>query len=360
MMMNPSLKNLCKVIPGTIIQGKWHHNRYTIIKELGFGANGIVYLARYNNTQVALKMSDNGMSITSEVNVLKSFAKVQGSALGPSLLDVDDWERPGKMVSFYVMEFIKGPDFLTFLQQKGPDWTGVMVLQLLADLQLLHENGWVFGDLKPDNLIVTGPPARIRCIDVGGTTLQGRSIKEFTEFFDRGYWGLGSRKAEPGYDLFAVGMIMVNTAYPKRFNKISGGIDEIVGKVKQSPELKRYETVILNALTGKYHSAREMREGILQIHQPDTYSRSGRQQQKATSGNQGRQQQRTVTGKQGKQQTTANSSMSQSNAANVTARQTRNSYNKKKRKKSSSLLETVTIIIIISVLYFVYIYSQIT
>ena len=37
-------------------------------------------------------MSDNGTSITSEVNVLKSFAKVQGSALGPSLLDVDDWE----------------------------------------------------------------------------------------------------------------------------------------------------------------------------------------------------------------------------------------------------------------------------
>ena len=39
-----------------------------------------------NHVQVALKMSDNGMSITSEVNVLKSFAKVQGSALGPSLL----------------------------------------------------------------------------------------------------------------------------------------------------------------------------------------------------------------------------------------------------------------------------------
>ena len=341
-MMNPSLKNLCKVIPGTIIEGKWHHNRYTIIKELGFGANGIVYLARHDNKQVALKMSDNGMSVTSEVNVLKAFAKVQGSALGPSLLDVDDWERPGKKVSFYVMEFIKGPDFLAFLEQKGPDWTGVMILQLLADLQLLHDNGWVFGDLKPENLIVTGPPARIRCIDVGGTTMQGRSIKEFTEFFDRGYWGLGSRKAEPGYDLFAVGMIMVNTVYPKRFTKNSGGINEIMEKVKQSPELRRYEKVIYNALSGKYRSAKEMRNDLLQVHQPDAPSRNTRQQKPAPQ-----------------KQTQPSPARSTAKRSSSTASgQTRKGYNK--RRKKSSTLETATIILIISLLYFFYIYSQIT
>lgn len=343
MMMNPSLKNLCKVIPGTIIEGKWHHNRYTIIKELGFGANGIVYLARYNNKQVALKMSDNGMSITSEVNVLKSFAKVQGSALGPSLLDVDDWERPGKRVSFYAMEFIKGPDFLAFLQQKGPDWTGVMILQLLADLQLLHENGWVFGDLKPENLIVTGPPARIRCIDVGGTTMKGRAIKEFTEFYDRGYWGLGSRKADPGYDLFAVGMIMVNTAYPKRFTKKSGGINEIMDKVKQSRELKIYEKVIYNALAGKYQSAREMRTELVQVHQPASEPKKSTRQHKSPP--------------QPKAQPHIKANPARANS-NPAGRQTRMGYSKKKKK--SSALETVTIILVISLLYFFYIYSQIT
>ncbi|MBT2637453.1 protein kinase family protein [Bacillus sp. ISL-39] len=342
-MMNPSLKNLCKVIPGTIIEGKWHHNRYTIIKELGFGANGIVYLARYDNRQVALKMSDNGMSITSEVNVLKSFAKVQGSALGPSLLDVDDWERPGKKVSFYVMEFIKGPDFLAFLQQKGPDWTGVIILQLLADLQLLHENGWVFGDLKPENMIVTGPPARIRCIDVGGTTIKGRAIKEFTEFYDRGYWGLGSRKADPGYDLFAVGMIMVNTAYPKRFTKKSGGMNEIMDKVKQSRELKIYEKIIYNALAGKYHSAREMRTELLQVHQPAPEPKKSTRHHKAPP--------------QPKAQPQKKANISRANS-NPAGRQTRMGYSKKKKK--SSALETVTIILVISLLYFFYIYSQIT
>ncbi|WP_071393055.1 serine/threonine protein kinase [Bacillus tuaregi] len=262
MMMN-SMKNQCKVSPGAIIQGKWHRHTYTIVKELGFGANGIVYLAKRNQEYVALKMSDNGMSITSEVNVLKSFAKVQGSALGPSLYDVDDWEQGTGQISFYVMEYIQGPDFMSFIAQKGHSWLPVLILQLLSDLEKLHRNGWIFGDLKPENLIVTGPSPRIRCIDVGGTTLKGRAIKEFTEFYDRGYWGLGSRKADEGYDLFAVAMIMLHTAYPKRFSKTTGGITQLSEQLKQSKALQKYAFVILRALEGRYHSATEMRQDLL-------------------------------------------------------------------------------------------------
>ncbi|MGJ7913673.1 serine/threonine protein kinase [Neobacillus sp. LXY-1] len=263
-MMNHSLKNLCKVIPGTIISGKWHGKHYQIVKELGFGANGVVYLAKHLNTQVALKMSDNGMSITSEVNVLKSFAKVQGSTLGPSLLDVDDWISDRGRISFYVMEYIQGPDLLTFLQQKGASWMPVLFLQLLSDLEVLHQNGWVFGDLKPENLIVTGPPPKIRCIDVGGTTIQGRAIKEFTEFYDRGYWELGTRRAEPTYDLFAVAMIMINTVYPKRFNKTTGGLSQLREAIRQKPELSRFNQVIVKALQGHYKAASEMRRDLLE------------------------------------------------------------------------------------------------
>ncbi|MED4224059.1 protein kinase domain-containing protein [Neobacillus cucumis] len=264
-MMNHSLKNLCKVSPGTIITGKWHSQSYTIMKELGFGANGVVYLAKHKDTQVALKMSDNGMSITSEVNVLKSFAKVQGHSLGPCLLDVDDWYQNNSRISFYVMEYIQGPDFLSFLQTRGGSWTSVLFLQLLKDLEELHQNGWVFGDLKPENLIVTGPPPKIRCIDVGGTTIKGRAIKEFTEFYDRGYWGLGSRKAEPSYDIFAVAMIMVNTAYPKRFTKTTGGLSQLKEAIRQKQELRNFEPVILKALQGQYSGAKEMRADLLDL-----------------------------------------------------------------------------------------------
>ncbi|WP_316252505.1 serine/threonine protein kinase [Bacillus aquiflavi] len=275
-MMNNTMKNQCRVPDNTIVEGKWHRNQYKIIKELGFGANGIVYLAQFQNRYVALKMSENNLSITSEVNVLNSFAKVQGSVLGPSLLDVDDWVRKDKNISFYVMEYIHGPDFLTFIKQKGQVWIGVLILQLLSDLQRMHERGWIFGDLKPENLIVTGPPPKIRCIDVGGTTMEGRAIKEFTEFYDRGYWGLGTRKADPAYDLFAVGMIMINCAYPKLFPKREGGIEQLKQALHQSHQLHEYKPVILKSLQGSYRSAKDMREDLLLLSSGSKGSKSSK------------------------------------------------------------------------------------
>ncbi|UII57793.1 serine/threonine-protein kinase [Cytobacillus spongiae] len=333
-MMNNSLKSLCKVPPGTIIEGKWHKHRYTIIKELGYGANGIVYLAQFQNQKVALKMSDNGMSITSEVNVLKAFAKVQGSTLGPSLLDVDDWVRRNMKVSFYVMEYIKGPDLLQFIEKQGHVWTGVLILQLLKDLQSLHENGWVFGDLKPENLIVTSEPTRVRCIDVGGTTIQGRAIKEYTEFYDRGYWGLGSRKAEASYDLFAVGMIILNMAYPKRFNKTTGGMMQLTNMIRQKKELLAYEEVIKGALQGGFSSAKEMREAMVQKINQQTSSRQ----------------------RQYKSQSVTRSTQAGHHSIMQKPNVTRKTY--KKQRKLVGFIETVLIVLIISILYGIYIYGQ--
>ncbi|HZG69928.1 MAG TPA: serine/threonine-protein kinase [Chondromyces sp.] len=262
MMMNTS-KNLCKFPRGTIVKGKWQKQQYTIIKELGHGANGVVYLVAAKDGYAALKMSSNSLSITSEVNVLKSFTKVQGSALGPSLLDVDDWINQGSQTSFYVMEYIQGPDLLAFIKIKGGSWIGVLLLQLLENLEAIHREGWVFGDLKPENLLVTGPPYRLRCIDVGGTTRKGRAIKEFTEFFDRGYWNAGSRKAEPSYDLFSAAMIAVNLACQRRFDRKEDGLKQVLEVVDQRPELQSFRWVIKKALKGEYMSASSMRMELM-------------------------------------------------------------------------------------------------
>jgi serine/threonine protein kinase len=340
-MMNNTLKNLSNIKAGTSVEGKWHKNRYVIVKELGYGANGIVYLAQHLNQFVALKLSHNGISITSEVNVLKSFAKVQGSTLGPSLVDVDDWMRPSGKVSFYVMEYIKGPDFLTFIQQKGSVWIEVLVLQLLSDLHLLHCNGWTFGDLKPENLIVTGPPSKIRCIDVGGTTIQGRAIKEFTEFYDRGYWGLGSRKADPAYDLFAVAMIMINTAYPNRFQKNTGGLNQLQMMIRQKPELQKFEKVIIHALKGNYQTALEMRQALMDSNHADTYT-----QQKTTKATNSQPQ---------KQRSKSVVQQQRSQVQNQAAAQSRQTFVKKKKKRHA--LETMVIVMTLSFLYLVYIYG---
>lgn len=255
---------VCNLAPATKILGKWHRLPYKIIRELGNGATGSVYLAESTNGLVALKIGLNSMAITSEVNVLKHFSKVQGQILGPSLIDVDDWVTNEGTFPFYVMEYLKGQDLLSFLQGKGNEWIGILIVQLLGDLDRLHQAGWVFGDLKPENLMVVGPPPRIRWLDVGGTTLLGRSIKEYTEFFDRGYWGLGTRKAEPTYDLFAVAMIIINICYPNRFEKNGEGLKQLKEKIQKQPILKQYGPVLVNALQGKYSNAQLMKKDVIE------------------------------------------------------------------------------------------------
>lgn len=270
--MNSTLKNRCNVAPGTVITGKWLKHRYKIVKELGAGANGIVYLVEYEGQLAALKISDNAAAIASEINVLKSFSKVQGSSLGPSLFHGDDWVRGNDILTFYVMEYIEGQDFLTFVKSRGKQWVVILLLQLLSSLNHLHRNGWIFGDLKPENLIVTFPSLQIRCVDVGGTTTIGRSVKEFTEFFDRGYWGKGSRKAEPSYDLFSVAMVWINAYYPQRFQKNTKSTAPLIDVIHQTKELLPYKKVLIGAIEGSYTNAEKMRSDLLKMTQGGSVS----------------------------------------------------------------------------------------
>nr|WP_108672153.1 serine/threonine protein kinase [Peribacillus acanthi] len=324
-MMNNTMRNLCNIAPGSTIQGKWNKGQYKVIKELGYGANGIVYLAEKDKLMVALKISDNSASITSEMNILKSFSKVQGSALGPSFIEADDWVRNGKILPFYVMEYIQGDSFLPFIQKKGHGWTGVLMLQLLASLDELHANGWIFGDIKPENLIVTQPNSKIRCVDVGGTTIIGRSVKEFTEFFDRGYWGLGSRKAEPSYDLFAVAMVMINSAYPNRFQKGNDNLSILMNVIDRKTELHPYKDILEKALRGRYTRATEMRKDLFSILNSQSRTKKTVIKQKPVQVN----------------------------------TSTTRIQPKKIRRKSTGYIETFVILLVVSFLYALYIYMQI-
>jgi len=333
--MNMSMNNNYSVTNGSIIRGKWHQNTYQVICLLGSGANGKVYLAEGKQGKVAIKLSENSMGITSEVNVLKRLSQAQGSALGPSLLDVDDYFHPilKKNLPFYVMEYIKGDHFIKFIEKRGIEWIDILILQLLNQLDHLHRIGWVFGDLKPDNLIVTSNPFEIRCIDVGGTTRLGRSIKEYTEFFDRGYWEMGTRKADPSYDLFAVVMIMMNAVYPKRFKKNGTGKNQLFTMIDQHPYLKQRKTILTKALLGNYLSASEMRGDLL------THLSLKRNQKSKTH--------------------TVHSSKAKVKKVNTSVPNRSYHHKVRKKRKKSGVFETFFILICIALLYSLYIFTNI-
>ena len=271
--------------PGMTIKGKWHKKSYLIKRRLGSGAVGTVFLCESNGRLAALKISEKGTSMTVEVNVLKSLQKVQGNRLGPYLLDVDDWVTPGgSMFSFYVMEYVQGETLASFINRNGKEWIGVLMLQLLDDLGKLHNSGWVFGDLKTENLLVLNSPPRIRWIDVGGTTQMGRAIKEYTEFYDRGYWGMGTRRAEPSYDLFAFVMIFLHVFYPNRFEKDANPEKKLFKKIDDVKALSIYRLPLKKAIQGKYKSSTEMKQEITAIlYNVQNRSRSSRKSNKKSA-----------------------------------------------------------------------------
>src|SRR5699024_12601367 len=87
----------------------------------------------------------------------------------------------------------------------------------------------------------------------------------YTEFFDRGYWERGSRRAEPGYDLFAFVMVWFDIAYRKRFAKGTRPQLTLEQKINHERILQRYRKPHKKAIRGDYLSSAEMKRDIIQI-----------------------------------------------------------------------------------------------
>ncbi|PKR77515.1 serine/threonine protein kinase [Halalkalibacillus sediminis] len=241
-----------------VIVGKWHKQKYEIIQKLGEGSRGSIYLAKYNRGTVALKISAESSVVTAEVNVLKKLNNVQGVQLGPLLLDVDDMQlRPHESYSFYVMEYIDGVPVRQWLDSKGFGQIGIIGSQLLFQLYHLHLQGYVFGDLKLDNMLVERSTGKLRLLDMGGVTQKGRLVREYTSQYDRGYWGKGSRKAEESYDLFAFVVCMLHLDSSLTIEKRKN--QDISYWVQQSRRLRIFHKVFENAVNGKYSNAKEMK-----------------------------------------------------------------------------------------------------
>ncbi len=140
------------------------NNRYTIIRKLGAGAMGSVYLAEdrvEKNIKVALKIL-----ISENLEDQDVWAKGEYEALTrlrhPNLAKVFNFGRiEGTDDYFIVSEFIKGLDLFSMTEFVNYAEITEIIVQACRALEYIHSQGYVHFDIKPDNILVT------RCKTIG-------------------------------------------------------------------------------------------------------------------------------------------------------------------------------------------------
>ncbi len=155
--------------PNTVLQG-----RYSIVKELGQGGMGAVYLAHDNRFQgrpVALKET---LVDRARLDLRKQFereALLLFDLKHQALPRVIDYFSEGQG-EFLVMEFVEGRDFSELLARNGGPFDVAQVVawaeQLLDALAYLHTQDppVIHRDIKPSNVKLT-PKGQVVLLDFG-------------------------------------------------------------------------------------------------------------------------------------------------------------------------------------------------
>jgi serine/threonine protein kinase len=246
---------------GMTLRGKWKGQSYSIVRTLGAGANGTVYLVSCRYSHYALKVGLDPLDLQSEVNTLRQLSNTSTSFRG-MLVDVDDFLWQGKEFPFFVMKYMEGSSLSRFIEKRGRDWVILIGLNLLRKLTELHAQGYVFGDLKMENVIVSSY-GHVELIDFGGVTPLGRSVKQFTELYDRGFWSAGSRVAEETYDLFSFALLMMRAVDERdTVNEASKSLPQnrgvtILVEMAERAQLTEAASWLKRALTGGFASSRQ-------------------------------------------------------------------------------------------------------
>jgi formylglycine-generating enzyme required for sulfatase activity/tetratricopeptide (TPR) repeat protein len=133
--------------------------RYRVVRRLGRGAFGTVYLAEDEELRrpVAVKVPHAGRVRTAEdVEAFLAEARVLATLDHPGIVPVYDVGRSDDGRCFIVSKFVDGSDLAAHLLRGRPDAAGAarLTVRVAEALHAAHRRGLVHRDVKPSNLLL--------------------------------------------------------------------------------------------------------------------------------------------------------------------------------------------------------------
>ena len=263
---------------------------YRIVRELGHGGMGTVYLAERDDPglrkMVALKVVHAASRVI--VRRFRTETQILAALEHPGIARLYDGGTTDRGLPYFVMEYVDGQNLLAFCDSRGAPVADRLRLfrRVCEAVQYAHQNFIVHRDLKPSNILV-GPEGDPKLLDFGiakALSPSGEALED-TAFFAR---VLTPQYASPeqirgeavttASDVYALGVILYELLSGRRPYHISGSgaadIERIVCEQEaalpsaQAPEaLKKplrgdLDNIVLKALrkdpAGRYATAADL------------------------------------------------------------------------------------------------------
>jgi tRNA A-37 threonylcarbamoyl transferase component Bud32 len=201
------------------------YSRYEIVRRIGGGGMGAVYLAKDRNLgdqpRAVKEMIQSNIDESQHEKAINDFRResmLLSSLEHQSIPTIYDYFYDDGAARFYlVMKYISGGDFLARLrnapagridEKTVTDWA----CQVADVLNYLHKQNppIIYRDLKPANLMIDGNSGRVMLIDFGIARWVQKEEKGVTAVGTMGYAPpeLFSGKVEPRSDIYSLGATM--------------------------------------------------------------------------------------------------------------------------------------------------------
>ncbi len=160
--------------------------RYELLKTLGQGGTGSVFMAKHTQVERICAVKVLWKTKEHDERAYKRFlleAKIAGSLCHVNLTSVYDYGETDEGYPFLVMDFVDGVSLAEVLKQSGKVEITRAVkvcVQICAGLSHAHDRGLVHRDLKPSNIMLVDHEGQeqVKIVDFGIAKVMASANKE--------------------------------------------------------------------------------------------------------------------------------------------------------------------------------------